>query len=628
MTQVFTATPKTTRILGLAGTGKTETLITHIEALLNQGVSISNIQVFCATTDACATFKTRLEDALGKDAKNISIATAHDLAINILSSEEAFSYTGRKPRMLTEFEENFLLEDMKVGGLRPRRLREILKFFYRSWTELADDDENWLITSEERETHDLIKKNLNFVQGMLEPELASFACKYLRDNKQACEQFQVPHVLVDDYQCFNRASQAMLNTLASESITIAGHPCECVEVGDPYPYAAGIEELKTVNPEAEDILLEVSHLPAPITNAVNNLLADESMACEKPSVLADSAPEGSLTTREYTTFHHEFDGIADLVAESIKKGTKPADIFIVSPNKIWNQKLSGVLKSRNIAFDALPDKQTLKGDIRDYAKCAPLRMYTMLQLVANPEDAVAWRSWCGYGDYLTNSAVISDLRTYAEEHNINLYQALLNLAENPHLISESTKVLSAYRAGQALLKKVEGFTGSHLLESLGNVMGMDSDNPSYKIVRVLCLPFKIDGADATTLAKNAAKNLLRPRFDSDRNAVKIGSSQHVCGLSPQLLIFSGFVNGFFPDRDYFDGTKTTLDQQKRIHAKDVMTLYATAGKARKDLVFSYFIKTDLESAERLKLEIERIRLDKGVRMCIISPSEFLEVLQS
>ena len=48
---------------------------------------------------------------------------------------------------LASFEETFFLEDMRVTGMAPRRLREMLKFFYRNWTELAggaEDDVNAL----------------------------------------------------------------------------------------------------------------------------------------------------------------------------------------------------------------------------------------------------------------------------------------------------------------------------------------------------------------------------------------------------------------------------------------------------------------------------------------------------
>lgn len=623
MTHLFTPTPQATRILGLAGTGKTETLIGQLRALLDRGVNTSDIRVLCASPDACAAFKARL----GEQAEGVEITTARDLALDILSSEEAIASIGRKPRILSSFEENFLLEDMKTGGLRPRRLREILKFFYRGWTELADEDEGWLITLEEKETHELIRKNLAFIRGILEPELSPLAFKYLRDNEQAREQLQVDHLFVDDYQCFNRASQALANILATQSITITGHEVECVEVEDPYPYAAGMEEFASVNPTAEEVVLETSHLPIAVTSAVNALLAQGAVESGEVPAPSKDAPAGSVSTLEFLTYHNEFDGIADRAVKGVKEGIKPSDIYIVSPNAHWTKKISSALGSRSLAVDALPGKQVLSGDIRDYSKCAPLRMYTLLRLAADPDDAVAWRSWCGYGDYLTNSATLSELRRYAETRGINLSHALKDLEKDPTIITDGAKILGAYRAAQALLNKVQDLTGSNLLETLGSVMGLKPDSSPYLLVRELCLPFRIDTADAGALAKNAEANLLSPRFDTTRNAVRIGPASRLCGLSPRLLIYSGFVNGFLPDRDFFDATITTLDKQEVIHARNTKALYTCIGKASGDLVFSYFIKTDLESAEKLKLEIERIRLEKGVRMCIISPSIFLETLQ-
>ena len=75
----------------------------------------------------------------------VTVTTPRALALDVLSDAEAMRWSGREPRLLTAYEELFLLEDMKACGLRPKRLREMLKFFYRSWTELADDDPNWLV---------------------------------------------------------------------------------------------------------------------------------------------------------------------------------------------------------------------------------------------------------------------------------------------------------------------------------------------------------------------------------------------------------------------------------------------------------------------------------------------------
>ena len=93
------------------------------------------------------------------------------------------------------------------------------------------------------------------------------------------------------------------------------------------------------------------------------------------------------------------------------------------------------------------------------------------------------------------------------------------------------------------------------------------------------------------------------------------------------MLFAGFVNGFVPVRAYFDQSVMPLDKQAVQHERDVRLLAFSIGKAENDLVFSYFIETDIETAERLRLKIDRIRLREGERVARIAPSIFLAPLQ-
>ena len=137
-----------TRIVGGVGTGKTQELINRAVKALKQGAKATDVLVLCATPQAALAFKARLDaaaEAAGVSAADVAVTTPRALALDVMGDAEAIRWSGREPRLLTDYEKLFLLEDMKVSGLRPKRLREMLKFFYRSWTELADDDENWLL---------------------------------------------------------------------------------------------------------------------------------------------------------------------------------------------------------------------------------------------------------------------------------------------------------------------------------------------------------------------------------------------------------------------------------------------------------------------------------------------------
>lgn len=586
-------TPRAIRIVGGAGTGKTETLVCRAAGLVSSGVAPADVRAFCATPSAARAFAVRLREKLGEAGGEARVVTPRAFALEVLGDVAAVRFTGREPRPLADFEEKFLLEDMKVSGLRPKRLREMLKFFHRSWTELADDDESWLLPGEEAETHALLKANLAFTRSIVEPEAANLAVRFLRANTEARAAHGAKHVVADDWQCLSRASQLLCELAAAESIAVTGDADACVETFDSYPYAAGLDEFAERHPQAETIEL---------TTCYRSSSAEE-LAADDPA--------------------DEFAKVADMVAAELAAGTEPGRMAVSVPNGVWAKNVVAALKARKVAAEALPDALPIRGDIRDNARCQAARLMTALALVADPDDALAWRCWCGYGDYLANSAAFADLRSYAENAGLGLVQALEAMVCDSRAaagVIGAERVVEAYRAGRELIERTHGLAGRELLDELARATGADAVPPA---VAALCE----GGETAQEMARLAREQLLFPAL-RDEAAVAVVPYDRMTGLSPEVLAVAGFVNGFIPCRDYFDAAVTPLDKQKKMRAVDASRVYALAGKAGRRLVLSHFAETDLETAGALDLKIDRIKLKNGIRTCSISPSDFLATLMA
>ncbi len=592
-------------VTGGVGTGKTQRLVERAAALLAENAAAGNVLVLCATPQAARLFSERLTARVGaKRAAGATVATARALALDVLADDGARRWSGREPRLLTAFEETFLMEDMKVSGLRPKRLREMLKFFYRSWTELADDDPDWLLPGEEADVHTLLKENLVFMRAVIEPEAANLAARYLREHDEARAAHSYAHVLMDDYACASRASQTLANLVATCSIAVTGDAETCIETYDSYPYAAGIDEFLATHPDAA-----CEHLDADAPDAVERV------------ALASDTPEA------------EFEQVARTVAEAVAAGTPARQIVVAVPNSVWSRNIATALHARGVPTEALAISQPLRGDVRDNARCTPARIATALNLVANPDDTAAWRCWCGFGDYLVNSAAFASLRTCAKERSIGLVDALEMLSENDceHVVG-AQRVATAYKDGRALIEQVRGLRGTALLDELTRIVTDGAESQAPAVLRELCLehgnaadenPESLYDADAAAMARRMAERLLAPTLEV-ADAVAVVPYDFACGFSPDLLIVAGFVNGFIPSRDYFDATVTPPERQEKMRAVDERRVRALTGKAGRAVALSYFTSTDLESAGKLKLKISRIRLKNGIRTCTIEPSLFLE----
>lgn len=662
-TVIGTTACKATCITGSVSTGKTQTLINRAQTLLAQGASHNSLVIFCATEDAAHVFRARLAQTLGENLapfeQNIPfeqpgrlrrlpllaqqpglplITTPQAFSLALLATEQAQDFTGRSPRLLANFEVNFLLEDLKTSGIRPRRLREMFDFFCRSWTELASDNPNWLVSGEERLVHRLIEEHLTFTGGILHAELSNLCVRYLRHAHDALKNATVLHVLIDDYQNLNRASQTLLTLIAGESLTLAGDPDACVQVADPHPFAKGIDEFIGANPQCERVQLTKSSLPPAITDAAVRLAggtlpsAPVSYTEENDS---DHTPTAKVCIQNYSSIGDELEGILRAVRSYANAGKSLSDLYIATPHMVWNNRIAAALKSWGYAVDSVPNIQLLRGDIRDNARCVALRVFTALLLVDNPDDGVAWRSWCGFGDYLAKSGEFENLCTYAKTKALRVPASLKSIAQDAQARTEYPALIAAYENALALRERVQGLAGRTLLAALTAAITEDTPTASPEGTQEVAIPEELlalchplrERDTPQEMALRARANLMFPHFSHEAHAIKVGPLHGLCGLSPYMVLLSGFVNGFIPAREYFDEAATTPVKRERILQESTHLARACRGKAREELVVTTFAKIGLEDAERLKLEIERVRLEKGERISVIAPSLLLKVLK-
>lgn len=631
MTLELAPTPTAALIEGGIGCGKTAALIARVATFLEDGAAPEDMLVLAATPDAARVLGARLTEAAGERGAAIEVTCAREVALGLLASEEGRAFSGRAGRLVTPLELGFIMEDMKTSGLKQRRLREMLKFFYRNWTELAggaEDDDGWLIPGEEADVHALLKAVLHFTGGILEPEASAMAVRFLLARPDALADVQRAHVLVDDYQMHSRASQHLANLLARDSITVAADPTAVVEVFDSYPYGEGIGEFTQANGDCEHVVLNESHACAAAAWAASRLCTSLDAGAAPSDTETEDA---SFTALEAADPVAEMAAVADAVQAALEAGTNPSSIYILAFHPAWERCIARALEARGIAA-ALPIRgRVAAGDYRDLDRCAPARLLTALALVADPTDALAWRAWCGFGDYLANSAAFADMRAEGETQGKGLVAMLEKVAvaapEEGFPGTGIGRILDAYRAGRALVERLQGLEGNELIGALADALDLSAEERERTVQLASALTAPEPGvnapSDARAMIARARQRMNAPVFETTEGHVLIGDSAHLTGLTPATLVLCGFVNGFFPTRDFFDATVTTPDKQKLVRATDTRRLYAAAGKATQRLAASWFTSIGLVEAETLKLEIGRVKLRRGERIAVTAPSIYL-----
>ena len=617
---------KLTVVRGAAGCGKTGRLIEAVRSLLAQGTPSSSILVLCATPDAAHAFSNRL------GTKNVRVASTRELALELLSQPTAIALFGHGPRILMPFEEDILFEDLKMSGIEIDRLAGMLSFFKRSMTEISDDHPDFLMDDDEQAVMSTLRDNLRLRSAFLEQQISANAARYLAIAKDAA---RYAHVFVDDWQYLSRASQVMAGLLAHNSLYVAVDTTAPSEpILESYPHTRGIEELLRANPQARIVNLDKFQGPRAIGLALNAVRHEAGL---EPCLIEESsdAPQeaGSVAIKVFPDADCEIETTADLVAGAIKDGTSPEAIYIASPNDAWASRIAHALKQRGIgSYTACQWTDLAESAVDTSNDARYLKILTAILLAGDPHDDTAWRSWCAFDEPLAASGEIALIAQAATKNGLRLHEVLAS--NKAGVMSE--RMAHTYRMGVSLLGRTNGMTRDHLLRTLTDELYGPGEPVPPTVLRLCSGTNPDDTAEALRerILNKMSCNLDWESDDADSSeqgvgvSVRIGKMNRMCGLSAQLVIFTGFVNGFFPPHGFFDQTVTPPGDIDNARAAYARKLCCALGKATRTAIFTSFTKIPCSQAEQLGVKIDRIGLENRIRMARVSPSIFCDCLDS
>lgn len=556
-------------------------------------------------------------------AGEVRVLTCREFACAMLADPDSAAVTGMsfssgRARLLSAYETDFLMEDVKTLGARPKRLREMLKFFYRGWTELADEDPEWLFTVEEIDTFEFLTCELQYLGAMMEPQVSNLATKALRMEGRVRERFARKHVFVYGYQSLSRASQLLCQLVASEELVAGAGPDMGVDVFESYAYPAGVEDFARLNPAAE--VVEVG----------------------AQGVAGDKVREAHA----WKTPADEVEGTADAIAAAVEAGANAEDIAVVTFHPWWTQQMARALQVRGLQANAWLGAPKLHGDIRELDRCLGLRAVTLLRLLADEHDGMAWRSWFGFGDYLARSNQFAEMRrrvcgmhigegctvAASKRAEVRAQEAASMRGEGAAKLSAHGDVhgdLAAYGIDldsdlKPLFAEVRDLRGPRLLAYLVETLA-GPDVPLPASVR----PLLALGPDAD--AAQMVAELDRLQFFSGvpaRPGVTVASFAAVADIDFDQVFVVGFANGLFPRADYFDLTKVTVDKQAKMGERDTRAARAMAGLGTRGLHVGSFERCERMLADRMGVKQVRIYAadDFGREMVEAAPSIYTDVL--
>jgi hypothetical protein len=563
-------------------------------------------QVFlvCADDAAASRYRRQLPAFVGLADEDIITMRGLCARVFARAAIPEFSGTLRQGlRVLDDNEHDMVLEDLKTSGVRSRRLREMLKFFYRSLSQYADED--WLLTAEERAVFALLRENLKMRRAVLPCEIASKACRVLHESDVRAENIVAAGVaIVDGYDTLSGTSQHLLDLLFPDRLIVAGSMPSAQSPAEPYPHPEGF--LSFCETHADALRIE----------------------------LAIDQPPADMTCETYSDPAAEFAGVTSAVVNCLATGVLPRDILVAVPNLVWGRRIAALLAQRGVEVALDEGSLRIEGDPRRSERCGRLRLAAFFRLFLDPGDFVSLRSWLGFGDWLLRSDAFLDLMAFAQGQGLDMGTALAVLrglpsAQRPFESFEKLEgpleELDELRRACADISREDAVMlfaryGMTLDRRMVGLLGPDPDHADVRgLARhaFVAPPFLGGASDAADVTGDSSS-----AYPDDSDALIIAPYRRCCGRHVRVTFLTGCINGFLPSLDAVDD-RYTIDHRNRALGRERQLFEAVRATASEMLVCSHFQNDRAENAEALNMQAIRLFIKGDVRYAKMAPSAFL-----
>lgn len=592
-----TATPLC--VVAGPGTGKTFALMRRVARLLEvEKVSPETI-LACTFTRTAAEDLTRAVSELGiSGTESIATQTVHGFCFSMLTRESVLVSTGRTARPLLPFEERFLLEDLfhdGMGGVQSCRKK--LQAFAAAWARLQHEEPGWPVGKDDKKFQSALTAWLKFHEAMLIGELIPEAVKYLRNNPASPYRTMFDHVLVDEYQDLNRAEQVLVELIAAKNLVIIGDEDQSI-YSFKHAHPEGITEFPDSHEGTQETTLDLCRrCPKLVVGLANHLISQNASRSGRKLMALASNPNGDVSLVQWTTPNKEAEGLATLVATKIEEGAvAPGEVLILAPRREIGFQLRDALSEKGVSAHCFYGEQALKADPKDLQASRAQQVIALLGLLSNPEDRVSLRAWCGFGSSSLATAGWARLRAHCEKNGESPRAALRRLLDGKLTIPYTGHLCERFELLLAREAELGDLTGPELAAAFFP----DSQSWAAPLADIAAR-VEEDDFDAKKLQDALRRNIAQPEMPTDVDFVRIMTPHKSKGLTADMVIVSGCVEGLQPAFD--DGMSTSeesrsLEEQRRV-------FYVAITRTRKTLVLSSVTTIPLSDAHRMRVTFKK-----------------------
>jgi DNA helicase II / ATP-dependent DNA helicase PcrA len=582
------------RLLAGPGTGKTHTLARRVVYLVTEdNVAPSEILVLTFTRMAARELRLKISEHLAPYSDEMPhISTLHSFALRQLRRNATLIDSLPQPfRIADDWEEAQIIQE-EMKSLTNRDLASVKVGFAKlsaDWETLHADDEGWLEKMPDPEFIGAWQGHRRVYGYTLRAELVYQLKKAMEQIPEFALELGFRHVLIDEYQDLNPCDLVVAGQVAAKGATLLACGDDDQSIyGFRFADPSGIREFIEEFPGSIDLqLTECQRCGSAILAAALWVARQDTNRVDKELRAIEGRPPGEVHLLSFANGVSEAQGIARICKQLIDKGL-PADQILVlirsDRNGVFSRPLQQALNAEGIAVNTDTDKQSVLDE-------NPGRqLLSMLQIIANPYDHLAWRTRLHVADGIgaTTARVVYD---FAVQEGIRFGQAIHRLSEFEHTVPAATR-----GALQALVQNTQTTTKKYvqqekqeaadlqqtpdeLLEKI-TAIATDEIPRADDRARVLVKIEEIISATGVAtiqdllLAIAVGREGLEP--DLEENRVNILTMHKAKGLSSEVVFIMAAEDEILPHRE----TASAIDDDRRL-------LYVSMTRARRKLFITY-----------------------------------------
>lgn len=551
------------RVVAGPGTGKSFALKRRVARLLEEGEVPERILTVTLTRTAAQDLRNEIKNLCVHGSEKVVATTLHSLCLNILGREDVTQYLGRVPRPLMDFEESLLLHDI-VQSKSIKEKKILLNGFGAAWARTQAEDAGFAKNDLEIDFQRQMINWLLFHQSMLFEEMVFETFRYLRDNPHSQEYNRFSHILVDEYQDFNKAEQLIIDFLSQNSRLVAIGDDDQSIYSFRHAYPEGIRKFPTVHHDCENINFDCCmRCPKSVVHMASSLISYNSNRTLGDLKEYMPNPEGKVEILQFSTQEQEIKGLSKLIQDDINSGLiKPEDILVLVP-------------SRHIGREFTEQLNTLGIESRSYFKESAIDAmnlrynFEIYKLLIYPGDHVALRYLLGHGDNKFRSAAYSKLRFKIIDEGLDIFDFLENTNPDDEKEKQIKNMIKRYQIIKFDLNEAKNSLNEDRNNIVSVLMRDVVDGSEYF---KLILQEAIDDTNPELEDKFWLKELhaliveklnpIEKTFDQEH--VRVMSLHSSKGLSAKYVVVMSAVNGLIPRIDKTQSIPEQIEEGRRL----------------------------------------------------------------